>query len=175
MAEPEQLPDVEQEAEPTPGPLSTVEPLTATEVEIEGVRFQIRKLLPMEAFAVIEAFRPAFKEAVAAGLGDTTDDMAKGIALLGGLPPERVDGLRRALFKQIIFRAPNAGTPQVLGGNEELAFKDLDVVHIYELIVRAFAVNFSGSWAALSSRFPALKMVSRLRLRETLTPSSPTQ
>ena len=41
----------------------------------------------------------------------------------------------------------------MLLGHEDTAFKDLDAVHVYEILVRALAVNFTASWAAIQSRF----------------------
>ena len=146
------------------------ESLTSETVTIRDVTFQIRKLLPMEAFRLLETLRPALKGLVTEDVGDvleraeSDDEAERGLTradllmlvnLVSGVDSVIVEKVRKQLFRRVAFMSGSQPSEVPLANNEELAFKDLDVFHIYEIFVRALAVNFIESWAAFNSRLPS--------------------
>ena len=123
------------------------------------VHFTIQKLLPMAGYRLLEELRPGLTEAMGsapAGANETTVL----IGMFGAFPPDRVERAREVLFRNVYFTSPAApGSRMVLAGEEELAFKDLTPVHVGEVLVRAFIVNFRDSWSVLLSRVPEIAAV----------------
>ena len=70
-------------------------------------------------------------------------------------PEAHYKAIVKALSKRITFTSPSNKSPLTLAGNEELAFKDLDMAHILLLEGRAFGVNFFGSCSILFEEFSA--------------------
>ena len=64
-------------------------------------------------------------------------------------PEAHYKAIVKAMSKRITFTSPSNKSPLTLAGNEELAFKDLDMAHILLLEGRAFGVNFFGSCSIL--------------------------
>ena len=137
-----------------------VEPLTTRTVTIGETTFTFKKMLPLDGFHLFEQVR------VTAGNVGQALAMRAGIAwesagtvtigeLIGAVPMDVFESIRRRLFREVTFTRPNIPTPRVLGDAEEAAFDGLEPTHIYEVFLRAFAVNFSPSYAALLSRLPA--------------------
>ena len=127
-------------------------------IKIGNTDFQIRKLLPMEQFRVLEEIR------VALGMSMRPEDLAAigGVDTFGGivsivlkLAPAAVESVRQQLFEQVLFRNDSAQTWLELSRREPTAFEHLEAIHIYELLIRAVAVNFFGSWSVIRSRIPA--------------------
>ena len=130
--------------------------LTDQEFQLGEVRFQVRKLLPMESYRVLETIRGSLGSIAKAGLADNADQWQLGATIISGLPPDTVEQVRQVLFGEVLFTCPEQTSPVRLAGSEELAFKGLEPVHVYEVLARAFTVNFQGSWDALSSLLPFL-------------------
>lgn len=143
--------------------------LTATEVEIKGVRFQIRKLLPDEAFDLYETIRPALSTIgkidwgpLELTSGDAFKESVKNLTtkqiiticmdVITAIPTETVKAIRPQLFKHVLFTSESVPTARPLHGNVDVAFKDLGPFYIYELLIRSLAVNFTESWADIESR-----------------------
>ena len=122
-----------------------------------GVTFTIRKLLPLEAKQVfLKHVRPLIRGALNANIPDKMAESEMWRIILAAItdaPIEHYDALMRRLYRDITFTYDGEKVPQMLAGNEELAFKDLDMAHILALDVRAFAVNFQGSWAVAISEY----------------------
>ena len=160
---------------------------TSRDVKIGDVQFFIGKMLPGEAFALFEDIRPGLKAISGAQMpnlgmltaGDKVSPELAGafilsaVDVISSLPKEIVAIAKDRLFRLITFTSPSYPTRTRLDQAEEGAFVDLDFIHIYELIGRSFAVNFTGSWDALKSRLPAAPP-SPPPDTKTSTPSSPT-
>ncbi len=118
---------------------------------IRTTRFEIFKLLPEEAFDVWEDIRMALGKSMASvsGEGTSVESMIVQVAL--GIPKETLAIVREALFKHVQFTNAAAQTPCVLASNVGMAFDGLDVIHIYEVLVRSLAVNFTESILELLS------------------------
>ena len=146
-----------------------MESLTATEVEIKGVRFQIRKLLPDEAFTLYETLRPALStvskidwgpleltsgDAFKASVATLTTKQIITICMdvITAIPADTVKAIRPQLFQHVLFTSEAVPTPRPLHGNVDVAFKDLGPFYIYEVLIRSLAVNFTESWADIESR-----------------------
>ena len=126
--------------------------------QIGEVQFEAFKLLPMEQYQLLNELRTGFREAATVDLPDDNDEESMtqvGFQALflafSTMPPALVEKVRRELFKRVSFKRPNSPTPLTLSGNEELAFDGLEGFHVMEVLARAFAVNFFGSLAGLSS------------------------
>ena len=125
----------------------------------KAVTFTVGKLLPMEAKKVfMEHVRPLLRGALGAGdikAGEATWLMA--LAAFTDAPQLHYDAIVQSLYRHIVYkRADSSEAPSELAGDEENAFSDLDMAHILMLDVRAFIVNFRGSWRVVISEFPAL-------------------
>ena len=119
------------------------------------VTFTIHKLLPMEAKRVFMAHvRPLLRGALSADVKDGESNWALALAAFTDAPQEHYDAIVRALYGQITYQSPGDPHPKRLLGDEENAFKDLDMAHSVMLDARAFVVNFRGSWAAVLSALP---------------------
>ena len=131
-----------------------VEGLKEREVTYGDVTFHIGKLMPFKAKAVFMAHvRPLLqgvKEVYPSG--DTSLVIWQMIvAAVTGAPQNHYDALMRILYKEITYTTTEMTTPTALLGDEENAFKDLEMGHILLLDARAFVVNFFESWAVVES------------------------
>lgn len=133
--------------------------LTEREFTLGDVSFTVRKLLAMEGYRILEYIRPALERLGRTEMSESTSIVQFYVALAAVLPPETVERTRRDLFALVMFTTPESPTPAVLAGQEEQAFKDLTPVHVYEVLARAFAVNFLESLDELRSRFPVFARV----------------
>ena len=153
-----------------------MQPLDARDVTFGDVTFHIGKMMPLEAKRVFMSHvRPLLRGALSADTGDSADGWQIMLAAITDAPQQHYDALAQALYRHIDYTAPLQPTPVPLLNNEALAFKDLDMVHILMLDVRAFTVNFLGSWAVLRSEFPQLSQVSAQLDTATSILSSQTQ
>lgn len=132
------------------------------------VTFTFKKMMPLDAWKLFDAMRPS----IAGVLGKFPEDLkAPGAAgqvaaAIGEFPPMVLEAIRSELFKFVKYQSATTQSPNTLFGDENSAFQNLEPVIIYEVIVRAFLVNFFESFLALESRFP---IVAELR-----QPNSPT-
>ena len=142
------------------------EPLDAREVTFGAVTFHIGKMLPMESKRVFMGHvRPLLGGALKA---DTGMEGAKGpekskgdewkllLAAFTEAPQEHYDAIVRALYGQITYTSPDVKQQTRLLGDEENAFKDLDMAHSVMLDARSFYVNFFPSFGVVMSEFPFL-------------------
>ena len=125
--------------------------LTAPEFTKGEVKFVIGKLAPMEAYHFIDKIRN-----MVGGATDTsTITKDSWAAFLAGailkLPHNDLEFIRKQLFEHIEFTAPDAPGLRPLAGSEDIAFKDLDAGIVYEMIVRAFSVNFTDILVRIQS------------------------
>ena len=142
------------------------EALDAREVVFGDVTFHIGKLMPMEAKRVfLKDVRPLLRGALNAEVGDmvsSNGDKGGGgqwkilLAAFTDAPQEHYDAIVRALYSHITYTAPGSNSRQPLLGDEENAFKDLDMAHSLMLDARAFFLTFSESWSVILSEFPPL-------------------
>ena len=63
------------------------------------------------------------------------------------------------MFNNVRFKGNGADNFVRLRDAEDMAFKDLEPVHIYEVLLRCLAVNFTGSLKELLLRFPLLREI----------------
>ena len=132
----------------------------SNEYSRNGVTFTIRKLLPMDSKRVfLKHVRPLVRGALSADAPKNANESALWrifLAAITDAPIDHYEMLMHYLYEHITFTYEGEKVPQVLRGNEELAFKDLDMAHILALEARAFAVNFQESWAVATSEFRKL-------------------
>ena len=125
-----------------------------TQVEIRGTNFEIRQMLAMDAFEVLERIR----ESLAGGMlqtsatGDSTEMVGRLISSVLSIPRESLAPIRDDMFRNVRFTNRTAKTPMIVHGNEGMAFNGLLPVHIYELLARALCVNFTESVAEILRR-----------------------
>ncbi len=128
---------------------------TQTEFTIGDVSFRINKLNALKGFKLFESIR----KQVASSLnveesGSPTKDFVK--AMLS-LEPVYIEKLRCEIFNHIDFIGNNAETYTKLKGAEDMAFQNLEPIHIYEVLGRALTVNFTESVLGLVSKFQSPK------------------
>ena len=146
--------------------------LTDTEVEIGGTTFYIEKMRGMEAFdffdeARYEVLRNLKMSEIRELGGFTVPENEEGepdlqAMLTGGfdmllglckvllsLSPKYVKQMRVQLFKHIEFAQEGSLNRLPVEGNEILIFEDAS--EVYELMLRALAVNFTGSSSKIDS------------------------
>ena len=132
--------------------------LTDTEFEIGGTRFFISKLSAVAGFDLLEMVRHEIGKSGVLGkeISDTTaaaDTNAMWLQMVLSLDPSFVAYVRKILFKRVAFSNRLAVDPQSLSGSEDMAFGGLEPVAIYEVLVRALAVNFTASLESAVSKF----------------------
>lgn len=134
---------------------------------INGVRFAIGKLPALRSFTLLEYIRKTLADqdsTAGVDLSDPTISVVMLIKAVAGIPPENVEHVRNELFEFIQFwtKGVKGGGGVPLLGSEDMAFEELEPVHIYELIAEALKVNFTGSFSAIKSRFPAVAEITSL-------------
>ena len=134
--------------------------LTDTQVVIGETVFHFEKLLPMEAFRAFEAIRPGLGDALKNVDGATNLDIAT-LSAVFMMSQETVTVAMQHLFRAVKFTNQAVKTPTQLAGMEDTAFMEIEPVHVYEVLARAFMVNFSASWDAIASRIPGGLNLSR--------------
>ena len=160
--------------------------LDRRQVVLGDTTFKFDKMLAPEAWRLFEAIRPDLKEALPESMpsmnGDVTAlsiSMASGMMTLHfilGVPTHTLERLKAGLYPFIWWARP--GTPELmkLSGDEDSAFAELEMIHIYEVLLRSFYINFSASLDALTSMsqggLDPLGLL--LSLMPTSTPSSDT-
>ena len=144
-----------------------------TRCVINGVEFQFRKLLAMEAFDVMEDIRTSINgQAVASALaameveGETISMQQIGMAL-AALPrlvsKPALEGIRRKMFRVVDFRKVDTSdtmAPIIRDGvdDQPRAFELAGPLAVYQVLVRSLAVNFTeylgGALSALDRKSP---------------------
>ena len=120
-------------------------------------KFRISKMGALKAFQLGEKVRHALAQVdinPGAVAGGNKSDMALGVLLQGvlSLPPATVEEIRDELFEHADFSGDDIKKGWLnVGQNMDMAFKDLEARHVYELMVRSLVVNFFGSFAGLIS------------------------
>ena len=155
---------------------------TEKNFSIGEVNFVVDKMGALKGWKVLEKCRKAMASTeVAPSKGQSAQALGMFKALMG-LDPEFVEWLRTEMFNTVRFQAKSPDghaqpwLPLSNAGNVDMCFESLEPVHIYEVMARAFAVNFTGSWQELLSRFTVLQaLVGNLSRQSTSTPSSPDQ
>lgn len=150
--------------------------LTDREFNIGTVRFKIDKMPATQGWRLMEYIRHAIgTQDHMAGVSpnDPGSTLVMGIAAIAALPTDTVEYIRNVMFPHVHY-----WTAEVRGGNGvtlttdgdiDMAFADLEPVHLYELIVRCLAVNFTASYTAILSAFPSVEGV----LTELIPSTSP--
>ena len=138
------------------------------EVTFGEVSFSIKKLMPMEAKEVFVGHVRPLLRGLNAEMPNSQEVASKGedfkmmlgfkmmLAAFTEAPEAHYKAIVKAMSKRITFTSPSNKSPLTLAGNEELAFKDLDMAHILLLEGRAFGVNFFGSCSILFEEFMRL-------------------
>ena len=137
-----------------------------TTVEMGETRFEIAKLPAKPAHrlwreTVNAATKTSLIDVVAKAdraedpgvMGEIITTVIKGIL---GLDVDFLEHLQSQLFQHVRFTNANARSLQKVAGAEDTAFAGLEPVDIDELMVRAFAVNFTPSLLKIVSKVTAL-------------------
>lgn len=125
------------------------------EVVIKGgkgeTKFVLSKMPGTVAWDTLEDIREALSDPILKRGSDARGFMEQ---ILLALPKPFTRRLRDKMFNYVTFTNAIARTPLTLAGSEETAFDAIDAepVAIYEVFVRALAVNFTGSYRDLVAR-----------------------
>lgn len=131
--------------------------------KIKGSEFSITKLSPMAGFHMSEYIRVNLVQS--ANSFETSDDTAASQAALFfkavlGMDQIVVEHIRNQLFQEIQFKTADVALGWVdLKDSIDMAFQDFEPINIYEVLVRALYVNFSGSFSEIGSRFPGMEKI----------------
>ena len=132
----------------------------ARDVTITGdngdTAFRIGKMPALAGWDVLEDIRVES--------GGTLDmDHAGGVrtafaTMLAGFSKPFVARLRTTMFQHVTFTNSVARDAQVLAGAEDMAFNHIEAEpgHVYELLLRCLAVNFTPSFLAASEKILSL-------------------
>ena len=136
-------------------------PLTSEQVVIGETTFTFQRALPMEAFRIFEELRPGLsalsgpiKMAVSAaksGEPPEAEFAEAAVQMIASLPRETVDAAIRLLGRHVTFMRPELGSPVSFANDMDSAVKGLSLFQIYEVVLRAFCVNFTDSLDDLRS------------------------
>lgn len=134
--------------------------LTRQQVKKGNVTFQIERLTPMEGYELLDKLRNMIGEVVAQSWEQSPQAFI--ISALSRLPHENLEYVRKELFERIQFSRPDtAMQPRPLAGSEDIAFEGLDPGTVYEMVVRAFAVNFTDILQRVQSALEAAEKSSK--------------
>ena len=131
--------------------------------KIKGTEFSINKLSPMAGFHMSEYIRVNLVQS--ANSFETSDDTVASQAALFfkavlGMDQVVVEHIRQSLFKEIQFKTADVALGWVdLKDSMDMAFQDFEPINIYEVLVRALYVNFSGSFSEIGLRFPGMEKI----------------
>jgi len=129
--------------------------------EIRGTRFEIRKLLPVDAFKFFNRMSNQAADALGDFQWDSTDledevsTMLAVTKIVLKLPAELWDDAAETLLRRTFFTNASHKTPTPVAANMEAAFDGLEGCHIHEVVVRSFLGTFSTWLPELKSRLPA--------------------
>ena len=128
-----------------------------TKFKIKETEFTISKLYPMDAFHCMEVIRVGIAPILSKMKTDESGDIPLSTLLSAclSMPRATVDEASKMLFERITFINQYAKTPVKVGGNEEMAFADLDPIAIYNVLMRAVVVNFGESLSEVMRRAEA--------------------
>lgn len=141
-------------------------PWDAKEVTIGQTNLIFHKLLFPQQRKAMEIIRPriiGFMARMAAGEVDedgnvinkpTPQDFFE--ALNEAIDSDDLERLAKILLQGVQFTNPSVTIPAKVGGRESEVFQaayGMEAVHWYEVVGRAFAVNFTDSLTALRSRY----------------------
>ena len=127
-----------------------------TEFTIRETRFQIQALNAMEAFDISEDIRESVGPRSLGLLGGSKDDLVILAGLMLSMPKNHLGAIRQKLFAHILFTNSVNHDPTPLFPDENMGFMGLLPLHIYEVLLRSFAVNFTESFSELNSRIEAV-------------------
>ena len=131
--------------------------LDQRDVTFKDVTFHITKLLPMQAKQLFMTHvRPLLRGALSAKT-EGGEGWQLMLAAFTDAPQEHYDAVVAALYSVITYTTKTEKTPHRLLGDEENAFKDLDMAHSLILDGRAFYINFFGSFDVILSEFPTAR------------------
>jgi len=131
--------------------------------KIKGTEFSITKLSPMAGYHMTEYIRVNLVKS--ANSFETSDDTESSQAALFfkaimGMDQIVVEYIRQNLFQEIQFKTADVALGWVdLKDSMDMAFQDFEPINIYEVLVRALYVNFSGSFSEIGSRFPGMEKI----------------
>ena len=133
--------------------LANPEALTERERQIGPTRFVFQKIPALEGFRIIEAIRHQLAgvidwPSVPAAVGGGGENIAILFRALMSLPPEFTERLRTTLFRHVLYSTPDV-SQQPLHGAGDTAFETLEPIHVYEVMLRVLAVNFTDSFQSL--------------------------
>ena len=155
-------------------PQTSPVPLLEERVTLRDTTFFIGHMLPEDAWDLLEVLRPGIGDALDTDISG--DGMAAAVRIVSKLSPEIVRIVRDRLFREVTFTTTAVREPATLYG-DSAAWVGLTPMHLYEVLARAFCVNFHESSDALLSQFPVIKdLLDDLRQskRPTSRPSSST-
>ena len=127
--------------------------LDGPDVTIKGTHFRIGKLLPMEAYQVMEMIREALGSSMGSTAAIEGEQSADAIfRSLLSLPPSKVEAIRQRLFQLVTYTNAQQQTPAKLAGDEDGGFNGLLPSHVYEVLLRCLVRNFRESLEDFLSR-----------------------
>ena len=149
------------------GLLEKVSSFKDVKFSVGNTKFNIAKLPPMAGFRLVEEIRVNLVSAsdkLDSGDGTEAKNATLFIKSIMGLSPIFIQKLMDSLFEYVEYSGVDSGVEKgwaKLKGLEDSAFQNFEVIQIYEVLVRALYVNFSGSFSGMTSNFPGVAKASR--------------
>ncbi len=110
--------------------------------EIKGVSFKVQKLSAWDGFPVVEKIRVALSKSAQSTAFEGNSSF---LSALLAIPPEDLKDIRNDMFENVQFKLQKTDAWMNIAGAEDSAFGKLDVADVYEVVLRALAVNFSST------------------------------
>jgi len=140
--------------------IEKIKGLNDPEFSINDAKFRITKLSPIKGFKLFEQIRHALALNADAVSGDIENGALTFYKAILTLSPEKIESFMNPMFDNVEFQGSGVDRGWAhLKGMEEMAFQSLEPIHIYELFVRCLAVNFTGSFHAIASKFPGVERI----------------
>ena len=123
-------------------------------VKFGSTTFTFRKMSAWRGFEVLESLRPGLVKAFGLMPATGMTIQQRLVAAFASIPRETVKEGRSSLFEFVDWVNDKRGQPVKLVDREDEAFDGLEAIHVYQVLLRAFAVNFTGSLDELIPRVP---------------------
>lgn len=124
-------------------------------IVIADTTFQINKLNAFESMKLLDTIRVSI---ASVNIDDNTNDITAIFKTIFGFPTEKLLEVQEKLFNKIQYTCK--GDTGLLFLNSEHAinhaFKDGEPIDIYELLLRALAVNFTNSFKKIADKIQNL-------------------
>ena len=135
--------------------METLKELQIPDFTIGKIRYRVSVLKGMAGFNLLETIREAFSSKLSNAIGDGSDEARAGAQMMSAvMSVDRIHVMKvwEAVQECIEVKLPNTDRFVSLSSAYALWEQEMEPLDLYEVLVRAVAVNFTKSIQDLMSR-----------------------